>query len=506
MLPKLRSSTYKAWWDLHAWAGVISSLIAYVMFFFGGWTLLRPELQEWQESRGPVPSFAEVDRVLDASIQGGAVSPKSIRVFLPGPSSARFSLLYTDSRGEPRYDFIERAKLVEPRSNAADFLYTMHYLQPPSAPEWLYVAAGAAAGLLLLIVISGVLIHLRQLLPQLHQLRPRKTLQVLWSDSHKVLGTLGVPFVAVYALTGAWMGLESVMGPALARYTFAGDGVAAAVAQNGPRPPAVQPAHLPAARLPLATLLAKAHEQPPPPGVPREKIAHCRAVFLNDMGDREATAHFYCGPISVLLHQRDGSAVPVPRAPPTLVSRIYEVPYALHFVEFGRLPLRVLYALLTLAGCGAILTGNWLWLERRTANRGTWFVQRATLATVAGSLVATAGLLAATRLAISPSFERQVFWCSWLLMSSVCFVPGNARTLWRAAFGVAGALFVVIPLLSVARAGTEAWRALPAGIRAVDLAFLALGVLCLSLASGWKRLVAPRGRTSANWQGTSDVA
>ena len=48
--------TFKAWWDLHAWAGVIASLLPRE-FFLGVWTLFF-QLMAWQEPRGPVPYLA----------------------------------------------------------------------------------------------------------------------------------------------------------------------------------------------------------------------------------------------------------------------------------------------------------------------------------------------------------------------------------------------------------------------------------------------------------------
>ncbi len=203
---KLKPHTYKAWWDLHAWAGLLCSLVVYVFFFFGSVTLFHSDLARWQEARGPVPSLREVDRILDTGFEDGSISRVTLRLNFPRPRSPWFSVGYTDGAGRDQQRYIEKQGLVEARSNVADFFYGMHYLQFPGAPEWLYTLAGLCSGVLLLVVVSGVLIHLRDIFRHFHQFRPRKRLQVLWSDSHKVLGTIGLPFAAVYAFTGAWMG------------------------------------------------------------------------------------------------------------------------------------------------------------------------------------------------------------------------------------------------------------------------------------------------------------
>jgi uncharacterized iron-regulated membrane protein len=478
---KLRPSTYKAWWDLHAWAGVLASLVAYVMFFFGAWTLFYAPLLNWQEPREPVPTFAEVDRIIDAAIERGQVAPTRLRIFLPRERAPGFGATYSDAQGHRQHRLIERGGLVEPRSGLADFFYGMHFLQPPSAPEWLYVVAGLVAGLLLLVIVTGTLIHLRQLAAQLHQFRAHKGVRVALSDAHKVLGVVGLPFVAVYAFSGAWLGLDSVLGPRLAQSVFAGNAQASSIAQFGPAPPKLAPSGTSALRLPLAELLARAQREPLPPGVEPQDPNDCRSVYLHHVNDRDGTAEFHCGPSSVLLRQRDAVLVAPAHASSTWLTRLGEVPYAMHFAEFARWPLRLLYALLTLAGCGAILTGNWLWLEGRAPHAGTKVLQKLTLGTVAGSLVASAAMLGSTRFAGSSALERWVFWGTWLAVAAGCALQRAPLAAWRRSLQAAALLFVATPVLGAARLGSSGRKPLLPGAELVDLALLALGLICFAL-------------------------
>ncbi|HKY39779.1 MAG TPA: PepSY-associated TM helix domain-containing protein [Polyangiaceae bacterium] len=479
---KLTPSTYKAWWDLHAWAGVVASLLAHVMFFFGVWTLFFPELLAWQEPRGPVPTLPEVDRTLARAVAQGDVSPQRLRVFLPTAHAPGFSATYTGSNDEREYRHIERHGLVEPRSGMADFFYGMHYLQPPAAPKWLYVVAGLVSGVLVLVTATGLLIQLRFLFAQVHQFRAKQGIRVVISDAHKVLGTLGLPFVAVYAFTGAWMGLDSVLVPRLTEVAFRGSEQAATLAQFGPETPKIQAAQVPARPLPLAELLARAKRELPPADATPDALSDCRSVTLIHHGDREAAAEFHCGKASVALRQRDGALLAAPRQSTTLLTRIGEIPYALHFVEFAGVPLRLLYALLGLAGCATILTGNWLWLERRAPGGGRWLLQRLTLAAAFGALVACTAMVCSTRLAISLRFERHAFWWSWLLVAIACLGVRSAPRLWRACSAAAGTLLVLTPLVGLLQLGNEARIvASPFANHAVDVALLCLGGACFAV-------------------------
>jgi uncharacterized iron-regulated membrane protein len=494
---KLSPSTYKSWWDLHAWAGVVASLLAHVMFFFGVWTLFFPELLAWQEPRGPVPTLAAVDRTLSAAVENGEMSPRRVRLFLPSDHAPGFSVTYDGRDGAREYRHVEQQGLVEPRSGMADFFYGLHYLQPPSAPKWLYVVAGLVSGLLVLVTVTGLLIHLRFLFAQIHQFRAKKGVRVVLSDAHKVLGTLGLPFVAVYAFTGAWMGLDSVLAPRLTDVVFHGNERASTLAQLGPPAPTTRAAQVRAQPLPLAELLERAQrELPAAPARPSEAPG-CRSVTLTHHGDREAAAEFYCGRASVALRQHDGTLLGPPRISTTLLTRIGEIPYALHFVEFAGVPLRLLYALLGLAGCATILTGNWLWIARRTQHRGTWLLGRLTLATAFGSLVASAAMVCATRLAVSQRFELHAFWWSWLVVAMACFRLPSAARIWHVGSLAAGALFVATPLLGLLQLGNERRVVVaPLTQHAVDVALLCLGALCLAVARRARQREARVGRQS----------
>lgn len=502
---KLNPHTYKAWWDLHAWSGVVVSLIAYVMFFFGTITLFHVELAIWQEPpRGPVPTNDEVDRIIDAGIAEGKIDRETMRLNFPRPSSPSFSLSYQDARGEGHSAHVERTGLVEPRSNVADFLYGMHYLQFPSAPPWLYTLAGLASGLLLLALVSGVLIHLRDLVAQFHQFRARKGLQVVWSDAHKVLGTISLPFAAVYAFTGAWMGLASFINPQLATAGFHGDEQAARAALYGGDAPIVAPAHIAASRLSLTELRAIAEQAPRAPGSKPKQSGDCRSVFLNHLGDLEATALFYCADNSLVFRQRDGSPVASasPPAPP-LFQRLAEVPNAMHFIEFAQLPMRALYALLGLTGAAAILTGNWLWLERRAPSWGNWALQRLTLMVGVGAPLASVGLLLANRFAVPAAGERHSFWWTWLAVCVVSVLGKDARLHWCALLAATALGLCLVPLVGFFThdAAFDPWRNRLVE-RSVDVSLFALGVSLAWLAwslRGWQH----RGRPTKPARSTS---
>src|SRR6187399_847739 len=69
---KLRSRTFQIYWDVHAWAGVLGSFLAYVMFFMGAFALFHPELSLWADPSGVQTSPPVTN---DAATQAGPAVP-----------------------------------------------------------------------------------------------------------------------------------------------------------------------------------------------------------------------------------------------------------------------------------------------------------------------------------------------------------------------------------------------------------------------------------------------
>lgn len=74
-----------------------------------------------------------------------------------------------------------------------------------------------------LVLVTGVLIHLKDIVRRFHQFRPDKSRRVLWSDMHKVLGVMGLPFQLMYAYTGAFIVLALLLLKTFTGPVFGGD-------------------------------------------------------------------------------------------------------------------------------------------------------------------------------------------------------------------------------------------------------------------------------------------
>ena len=491
---KLSGLTFQRFWDLHAWAGVIVGLLLHVCFFFGVCAVFYHQLHRWEdpvmhrEAPASLDALAPALRVAfpaagDAWItlpEGGVGVPTACAQ--SGPDAA-----WTCAAIDPR-----TGEVVAEREQLASFVYRLHFLWHDRAP-FLYYVAGAAAMAMLLIVVTGLLIHWKDLLRQLHRFRRDRGQRVLWSDMHKVLGVMGTPFQLVYAFTGALMILGPFLLGAFVGPTFGGDrerAEAVALGETGGEEPP-PPSGPPGAWLPLDELIARARERLP--GL------EPRSLELAGIGKADGTVEVE-GRIPGLFHASghvmvrgsDGAVVHVEDpAEETVVGGVRRWLYGLHYATYGGILVRGLAALLALATCLTILTGNWIWLNRRfvrTGRRGDWLLARLTVGFGSGLAVATAAVFLASRVIPLDAddrggLEQLVFLTTWGATLGWALIAGDGLAVWRRQLVVAGVGFAATPIAAARLSDAGLFGGAPlAAIAGVDAALLAVGLACAALA------------------------
>src|SRR5262249_23066077 len=156
---------YRVFWDVHAWAGVVSALLLYVMFFMGTFALFYKEIDAWANDaisseaapplRDAVLALAHDEKLLGEGRVFVALADGVVRAYPRGATESKSFLL-------------RRGRFEPARSELGTFVYTMHYLGP--IPGGIYLA-GFAAMALLLTLVTGLLIHYKDLIRQWLQFR-----------------------------------------------------------------------------------------------------------------------------------------------------------------------------------------------------------------------------------------------------------------------------------------------------------------------------------------------
>jgi uncharacterized iron-regulated membrane protein len=494
MALKLSPHAFTRAWDVHAWAGVLGALVLYVMFLAGGLALFREELGVWEEpaaQAGPGPSTT-LEASLARAIAGIGTVPKDMWLYPPRGDRGGMKLLY-ESGGTWRTVWLDQrgSPPIELREHLADFLYALHFLWHEKTGRAPYYTAGALAVLMLLAIATGVLLHLKDLVRQLQQFRPGAGRRVLFSDLHKVLGVMGLPFQILYAYTGALIVLTPLLLPAVSR-AFGPETQRAGLAEWGEleTPP---PSPGPIARvLSLDVLAERARSRLRDPLDYLHLVHHGR-----DNGTLEAWARSTSDPSaerSVRLRELDGALDT--QAPRALVDGTGSTKgwiFGLHFTRYSGPLVRVLGFVLALAAGATLLTGNFIWLARREARSvgaGNRLLSRLTAGVGGGMLVAVAALFLASRLlpldaALRGPKEELIF--LGVFMACVLWALASRRpgTLWWKQLAFAGCLLLPVPSLAARWSAAGLHGAGPAlgTVAGIELGLYASAIVLLG--SAW---------------------
>ena len=494
---KLTPRTFQIYWDAHAWVGVMAALLLHTVFFMGAFALFYRELNQWAHTGA---ASAEQGRAHPLALQPllerwdreEPLAGKRRVAFEPEPNGL---VAYWDARRqrhEYRYSPVS-GRLEPARSELGRFLYEMHYLGP--LPNGVYVAGVAALGLLFAL-LTGLLLHWKDLARQWFQFRSERATRTWSSDLHKVLGVFGLPYQLVYAWTGAVLSLSfATVQPALVNTVFHGDASAARAARGDsvdlPEPTGKQTGLLPQ----LDAAVARAQRELP--GLEPSWIS------IEHVGDEHSSVNIWgtvpgvpFGTASVVLSAADNAVLAVTPATGGPFARFEAWFFGLHYASFGGYGVKLLYALLALASCAVIVTGNLVWLERRDQQRAHWgnrLLERLTAGWCAGLVLATSALFVAhcalqQLLLVSTSAEQVVFWVVWAIGIAWAW-RGRARQSAGHQLLVAGAAFASAGLLDLVNGG---WRD-PTRL-GVDAALLLLWAACVAGGARLSRASLERAR------------
>nr|WP_145552766.1 PepSY-associated TM helix domain-containing protein [Variovorax boronicumulans] len=346
---------------LHAWAGIVTGLLLFVVCFSGAVVVFKEEIDLWAN-----PSLARLPRAeapvaldtvlaqLQARYPGAVVET----IALPDALNPAY-FAFLQEAGAPaaqRTKVALRADtgaVVGPvDSQLGQYLRMLHVFLF-FGPRWIVGFLGVA---MLVLIATGIVIH-RKILAELFTQRWGRSLRVVLSDLHKSAGIWGLGFHILIAATGAWLGLAPLFEQGWAYVA------STAPAARAAAPAKARPA--PAAMHSLDALHAAARQ-----AVPGLQVAH---VSLRQWGTAAAQVRFTGG-----LQDHLASTARVEFDAATGRMRAQHDPRTagfwsltnglmepLHFGDFGGLPLKWLYFFLGLTPAMLSLTGTLVWLDGR---------------------------------------------------------------------------------------------------------------------------------------------
>lgn len=370
----MNRDSLKALTNAHAWVGLIISTVLFIVFFAGSLSLFRDDINAWERD----PHFA-------TGMQGENFSldeimseiSKNYNVHMHGHFSLTMptkdipiSTLYFEEKVSEE-EHLQKDLLISPDGKFigegnnftwAYFLYKLHY--DLRIPEVGLYFVGIVTLFFFVALISGVVIHWRKIISQFFQYRKDGKKDKLL-DAHNLIGVMGLPFHIMYAFSGLVFNLLIIYQISYAVVLYGGD-QGKLLKAAGVVNVHLDETNIDTPMVGLDKLLIKAKLSLGEVSVEKVIVDHfgdeSASVTFRGMDDsqfstrKEVTYHIASGRELYLTKNnydndlRSGLAVVA----------------SLHFGDFAGYSLRILFFILGIGTCYIILTGNLMWLKKKT--------------------------------------------------------------------------------------------------------------------------------------------
>lgn len=461
---------------LHTWAGVVLGGVLMVMFFMGTLSVFDREIDRWMMPATrltlPVEPLSidalrpAIERVVSGSPHWSVVPPNArepvVRVGFRD-TAGEFQRRYLDPRTG---DLLPDQGTLGGR----EFFYPFHYRLHIKFLDIGYWIAGLAAMTMLVLLVSGVIIHAR-LFREFFTFRPRQRPQRRSLDLHNLTSVLALPFYFMVALSGLIIFYSTYL-PAGIKVLYQGDRNAFFndAFAGYKRPKMQQPGEL--TSIDAMLIEARTRWGSGEPGFVRVWHPGDAGAYVevrrgaSDRVRNDSQPIYFDGTTGAVLKYEA-------LKPAVSVQRFLA---GMHMIEFDHWPLRWLYFLMGLAGCAMIGTGFVLWMEKRraqpahTGRIGSRLVAAIACASITGLLLATLAMLVANRLlplgvAYRAEWEVAVFLVAWI--ASGVRAWRSPALPWRQQCWTIAALALAAPVLNALTTGDHLFHTVATGRWAV---------------------------------------
>ncbi|WP_337187644.1 PepSY-associated TM helix domain-containing protein [Phenylobacterium sp.] len=364
--PRVPSGFVRAVLAGHSALGLAFAALIYLVCFSGTVAVFVDEFRRWER-----PDVAPVAAVSPEALQRAASEAvarygKAEHVFIYPPTAAAPRLrIYVDpEKGEDAQMLAgpDGRALGDLGTDWSEFMARLHInLHLPQT--WGIFVVGLTGVALLSSLISGLFAHPRVFRDAFH-LRWGGSKRLQEADLHNRIGVWGLPFHVMISLTGALLGLTTIVVGVLALAVFKGDTEKAYALFLPPHPADdPRPAPMPDIERALANLARMAPGQAP------------TLVGLEHPGERGGGILIIAGTDDRTLsrgdsHVFDARGEPMADQDPgrgTLGAAILQAIGQLHFGWYGGLAVKAVYGLLGVGITVVTASGVAIWLARRRA-------------------------------------------------------------------------------------------------------------------------------------------
>ena len=504
-LKGLGNRAYNVMFHTHTVAGIVISFAIFVIFYAGAFSLFRHEIVQWEnpDMRQPLIQDLDFDIALSKIDSVYKLNFHEVtNINFPSDLNPVFTVYGsyndTDTTIERMSAYISPADMrvqdiKDPLTTVSNTIYYLHYFrQIPVIGGYL---SGFVALFFLFATITGLLIHWKNLLTKLYAFVKEGKWKVIWTNAHTVLGIIGLPFQIMYAVTGAFFCLLTLILLPSVLLLYDGD-TTKVFAKVQPQQAITVDENAPSAQnLSLNHLFEKVKSSYPDHEIIR--------VQLRNYGRADAVASWQLddqkgiNSIGLLsMYMKDGIILDEYSIYPNdkkYSNAVTDYIFKLHFANFGGLYIRILYFVLSLITCFMIISGVMIWRTARDNKRYTYkqriFHHRVTKIYLAiclsmfpaFAIIFIANKIVPIEMGDRVSLVNTIFFLSWLGLTILGSFWNKYAQQNRNYLIIGGFLSIIIPIINGVVTGDwfwEMWHIYP-WVAYIDIFWIVTGLSAL---------------------------
>jgi len=506
-LKGLGNRAYNVLFHTHTVAGIVISFALFVIFYAGSFALFRHEIAQWEnpEARQPMAQNFNYELALQKvdSVYGLDYTQLT-NIIYPADGSPFFKVFgaynTSDSTTERMAAYVAPNYRVQdmrqPVTTVSDTLYYLHYFR--QIPVVGMYIAGLVSLFFLFAIITGLLIHWRNLFTKFFAFVIEGKWKNIWTNTHTVLGVIGLPFQIMYAITGSFFALLTIILLPSVVILYEGDSTKIFNKVTPENTIELDPAAPLAQNKSLAELKAQVEAAYPNLHVSRASIRNygmADALITWRIHDHKGIRSSG----SITMYMKDGielKDVSIPPVNKNYSQSVIEMISRLHFAEYGGYVLKATYFIMAMITALMIMAGVLIWRKARNNNSYTYKqrlfhhkVTKVYLAICLSMFPAFAVIFLANKL-IPMSLTGRVTWVngiffiSWLALTIIGLFWNNYAKQNRNYLGIGGVLALTIPIINGVVTGHWFWLVIDTlpFVASVDLFWLGAGITALYLA------------------------
>ncbi|NSL93083.1 PepSY-associated TM helix domain-containing protein [Acetobacter syzygii] len=205
-----------AW--MHRWAGLVTGWFAFAIFFTGTLALFDTELTRWMQPETAIVPYNSqlttqaLERAQQLLYEADKAGSSPSFLLLPEPRDPTLRILHYDGHKfvGPILDPSTGKSIMARNTEGGSFFFTFHYTLRIPSPWGERVVAGIAFAFAA-IMLSGILLHLKRLMPDYFTLRLQASLPRCLLDLHVITGSAMLPFHIMIVWTGLLLTAENAL-------------------------------------------------------------------------------------------------------------------------------------------------------------------------------------------------------------------------------------------------------------------------------------------------------